>query len=39
MAETTPALGQLSLEENWLLANELIAEFEDQQEVLPTLSL
>lgn len=35
IAETIPALGQLSLEEKWLLANELIAEVEDQQEALP----
>ncbi len=36
IAETIPALGQLSLEEKWLLANELIAEVEDQQAALPS---
>ncbi len=36
IAEKFPALKQLSLEEKWLLANELIDEVEDQQAALPT---
>ncbi|MEN9283559.1 MAG: hypothetical protein RLZZ179_1052 [Verrucomicrobiota bacterium] len=35
IVETIPALGQLSLEEKWILANELMAEVEDRQEALP----
>jgi putative addiction module component (TIGR02574 family) len=36
IAEKIPALDQLSIEEKWLLANELMAEVEDQQDALPS---
>jgi hypothetical protein len=35
IAEKSPALDLLSIEEKWLLANELMAEVEDQQEAVP----
>ncbi len=35
IAERIPALKELSLEEKWLLANELIDEVENHQEELP----
>jgi putative addiction module component (TIGR02574 family) len=35
IAETIPAIKNLSLEEKWLLANELIDEVESHQQALP----
>lgn len=35
IAEKIPALKQLSIEEKWMLANELIDEVEDHQEAIP----
>jgi putative addiction module component (TIGR02574 family) len=36
IAETIPALKDLSMEEKWLLANELIDEVESHQQELPS---
>ena len=36
IAEKIPALKELSLEEKWLLANELIDEVANQQQELPS---
>jgi putative addiction module component (TIGR02574 family) len=38
IAEKIPVLDQLSIEEKWLLANELIAEVDAQQTALPSSS-
>jgi putative addiction module component (TIGR02574 family) len=36
IVEQIPAVKELSLEQKWLLANELWEEIEEQQEALPT---
>lgn len=36
IGDTIPALKELSLEQKWLLANELWNEVEERQETLPT---
>jgi len=36
IADKIPALTELSIEEKWMLANELMDEVEDHQEAVPT---